>query len=209
MAPTTSADRRYIADLAPSERVEGVFAIANTQLGRTRQDKPYLRCLVSDRTGELSGRMWSIDQALFNRLPTDGFAWIEGETQPYQGQLQLIIHMIDPVDPTPEQMRDLLPCSQHDPEEMLAEVSSLLDTLEHPAIRARRSAAPTMRRASSPSARPLSTRSSNMRGPRARCFRSIRHRDKSPTSPCRKARNWWARGRSPPATRCAGSSVIR
>ncbi len=136
MAPTTSADRRYIADLAPSERVEGVFAIANTQLGRTRQDKPYLRCLVSDRTGELSGRMWSIDQALFNRLPTDGFAWIEGETQPYQGQLQLIIHMIDPVDPTPEQMRDLLPCSQHDPEEMLAEVSSLLDTLEHPAIRA-------------------------------------------------------------------------
>lgn len=128
--------RRFIKDFGPSERVEGVFAISNAQLGRTRQDKPYLRCLISDRTGELPARMWSIEEAVFRRLPTDGFAYVEGETQPYQGELQFIIHVIDPSEPSPEQMRDLLPCSARPAEEMFAELTALLDTLEHPGVKA-------------------------------------------------------------------------
>jgi len=131
-----TADRRPISDLQPTERVEGVFTIANAQLGRTRQDKPYLRCLLRDRTGELAARMWSIDEATFNRLPTDGFVWVEGETQPYQGQLQLIVHSIAPHEPSVEEMAELLPSSARPPEEMFAELTNLLGTLEHPAIRA-------------------------------------------------------------------------
>ena len=134
--PDTTAARRYISDFKPSERVSGAFSIINAQIGRTRQDKPYLRCLVGDKTGELPARMWSIDEATYRRLPTDGFVWIEGETQPYQGELQLIVHQIDPLDPTPEQLRELLPCSERDPEEMFAEVVELLGTLEHPAMQA-------------------------------------------------------------------------
>ncbi|MEL7472608.1 MAG: HD domain-containing protein [Planctomycetota bacterium] len=132
----TDTSRVHVADFRPSERVEGAYAIGNAQLGRTRQDKPYLRCLISDKTGELPGRMWSIDEATFRRLPTDGFVWLEGETQPYQGELQLIIHQIDKLDPSADQLRDLLPASKRDPEEMFADVVQLLGTLEHPAIQA-------------------------------------------------------------------------
>ena len=128
--------RRFISDFGAQERVAGAFSIINAQLGRTRQDKPYLRCLLGDRTGEVSGRMWSIDEATFRRLPTDGFVWVEGETQPYQGELQLIIHQIDPLDPTPEQIRELLPCTSNDIDQMFSEISSLLGTLEHPAMKA-------------------------------------------------------------------------
>ncbi|MDX2147399.1 MAG: HD domain-containing protein [Planctomycetota bacterium] len=128
--------RRLIRDLGPSERIEGAFSIANAQLGRTRSDKPYLRCLLGDKSGEVAGRMWSIDEATFRRVPTDGFVWVEGETQPYQGELQLIIHTIEAIDPTPEQIRDLLPCAKRPPEEMFAEVVALLETLQHPAMKA-------------------------------------------------------------------------
>ncbi|MEO0512697.1 MAG: HD domain-containing protein [Planctomycetota bacterium] len=131
-----TAERVYIKDMKPNERVTGAFAIANAQIGRTRQDKPYLRCLLSDRTGELAARMWSIDEATFRSLPTDGFVYAEGETQPYQGQLQFIVHTIEPVEPTPDQMRELMPVSKHDPAEMFAEVEKLLATLEHPAMKA-------------------------------------------------------------------------
>lgn len=133
---TTTAPRPYIAELQPSQRIQGAFAIKNAQLGKTRQDKPYLRCLISDRTGETAARMWSIEEAAFKRLPTEGFVYIEGETQAYQGQLQVIIHQIDPIDPTPEQMQDLLPVSTRDPEEMWGELTRLLASLEHPAMRA-------------------------------------------------------------------------
>lgn len=135
-APNIPNGRRYIADFGPSERVRGTFAIANAQLGKTRADKPYLRCLISDRTGELPGRKWSIEEAEYSRLPTDGFVWLEGETQRYQGELQLIIQAIDPVEPTAEQLRDLLPTAKRPPEEMFAELAAMLDTLQHPAMRA-------------------------------------------------------------------------
>ncbi len=131
-----TSDRRFIRDLGPSERVEGAFSIINAQLGRTRNDKPYLRCLIADKTGELPGRMWSIEESVFRRLPTDGFVFLEGETQPYQGELQLIIHTIDAIEPTPEQIRDLLPCAARPPEEMFAEVTRILGTLAHPAMKA-------------------------------------------------------------------------
>jgi len=136
MSTIFDASRRYIAEFGPNERVEGVFTINNAQLGKTRQDKPYLRCLISDRTGELPGRMWSIEEQIFRKLPTEGFVWLEGETQPYQGELQLIIHSIERTEPSPEQMRDLLPCTSNDVCAMFAEVTEILGTLEHPAMRA-------------------------------------------------------------------------
>lgn len=128
--------RRFIRDLGPSERFSGMFSIANAQLGRTRNDKPYLKCILGDRTGELPARMWSIDEGTFRALPTDGFVHAEGETQPYQGELQLIIQGIRPADPTPDEIRDLLPCSKRPVDEMFAELVALLDTLQHPAMKA-------------------------------------------------------------------------
>jgi 3'-5' exoribonuclease len=137
-APAAPAQppRKYIADFGAPERVQGCFSIANAQLGRTRADKPYLRCLIGDKSGDLPARMWSIDETTFRRLPTDGFVYLEGETQPYQGELQLIIHSIDPAEPTPEQMRDLLPCSKRPAAEMFDELKALLATLKHPAAKA-------------------------------------------------------------------------
>lgn len=135
MSTIFDASRKFIRDLGPNERVEGVFTISNAQLGRTRQDKPYLRCLISDRSGELAGRMWSIEEATFRRLPTEGFVWLEGETQPYQGELQLIIHNVERTEPSPEQMRLLLPSTSHDVGAMFEELRALLGTLAHPAMR--------------------------------------------------------------------------
>lgn len=133
---TQTSTRRYIAEWKPSERIGGVFSIANAQLGRTKTDKPYLKCLIGDKTGSVSARMWSIDEGLFGRLPTDGFVWLEGETQTYQGEVQLIIQSIDPTDPSPDQMTELLPSTDKNVDEMFDEVIKLLATLEHPAMKA-------------------------------------------------------------------------
>lgn len=130
-----AAERAWIQDWTAPQRISGCFAIANAQLGKTRAEKTYLRCLISDKTGEVPGRMWSIEEAAFARLPTDGFVYVEGETQRYQGELQLIIHVIDPVELSSEQVRDLLPTAKRPVEEMFEEVKALLDTLVHPAAK--------------------------------------------------------------------------
>lgn len=128
--------RKPIAEMLPSERIEGPFSITNAQMGVTVKGKPYLRCLLGDKTGTAPARMWSCEEAVVARLAADAFVWVEGETQAYQGELQVIIHRIDPIDPTPEQLRELIPASKRDPHEMFAEVVGLLETLEHPTMKA-------------------------------------------------------------------------
>jgi 3'-5' exoribonuclease len=131
-----SSQRKYIRDLGTPEFVRGLFSIANAQLGQTRQGKPYLKCIVGDKTGEMPARMWTIEEGVYRRLPTDGFVYLEGETQAYQGDVQLIIHAIEPAEPDAEQMRDLLPCTTRDIDEMFGQVTRLLGSLAHPAAKA-------------------------------------------------------------------------
>lgn len=129
-------ERLYLAEAKPAERIKGVYTLINAQLGRTRKDKPYLRCLLADRSGEVPARMWDIDEAKFAGFPSDGFVWIDGETQAYEGEIQIIIQAIDIVEPSEHQLRELMPASVRDPEEMFAEVKALLGTLKHPAMKA-------------------------------------------------------------------------
>lgn len=125
--------RTLICDLGEGEHVSGPFAIINAQLSKTRTDKLYLRCLLCDRSGTAPARMWSIDEVMFNRLPAEGFVWVEGDAQAYQGEMQIIIQSIDPFDPNEEMIRELLPASKRNPEEMFNELQAIFETLEHPA----------------------------------------------------------------------------
>lgn len=131
-----AATRRYIRDLRPNERFGGAFSLTNAQLGVTRNGDPFLKCLLGDKTGTLPARRWSISEELFRRLPTDGFVYVEGQTQPYQGELQLILETIEPMEPGVDDLRELLPSTSRDVDEMFAEVVALLATLKHPAMKA-------------------------------------------------------------------------
>jgi 3'-5' exoribonuclease len=130
--------RVFIRDLVePPQDLVGEFAIINKQLGTTRDQKKYfLKCLIGDKSGQVPARMWTIDEPTYSSLPTDGFVFIEGQTQAYQGEIQLILTRIKPIEPTPEQIRDLLPCSERSPAEMFAELTALLNTLQHGAVKA-------------------------------------------------------------------------
>lgn len=126
----------YIRDLAASQFVDGVYSVQNCQLGQTKTGKPYIKCLIADKTGRTPGRMWNANEELFAKLPTDGFVWIEGQTQPYQGEMQIIIQTIRPHEPTEQELRELLPATRYNVDEMFAEVVRLLGEIEHPAIKA-------------------------------------------------------------------------
>jgi 3'-5' exoribonuclease len=130
------ASRKYISDLGTSERFAGSFCISNGQLAVTKNGDPYLACLLSDRTGQAPGRRWNFSAEEFQRLPVEGFVYAEGRTQPFKGELQLIIEHIETIEPSAEQLRDLLPASSRPADDMFRELTSLLGTIEHPAMKA-------------------------------------------------------------------------
>lgn len=127
--------RKFIRDFSTSERFAANFCIANAQLAVTKNGDPYLACLLSDRTGTAPARRWSMPPEEFQRLPVEGFVYAEGRTQPFKGELQLIIDRIEPIEATPDMLRDLLPASERPVDEMFAELKAMLGTIQHPAMK--------------------------------------------------------------------------
>ena len=128
------ATRTLIADLEPSQIIEGIYAIHNCQLGQTKTGKPYIKCLLADKSGRAPGRMWNATEELFAQLPTDVSVKIDGQTQPYQGEMQIIVQRIEAVQPTGEQLRELLPATEYDVDEMYGEVMGLLEQITDPSL---------------------------------------------------------------------------
>ncbi len=132
----TAADTRVTIDnLQAAQNIAGVFAVQNLQLGNTKAGKPYLKMLIADKTGRTPGRMWSATEELYQSLPTDGFVYLEGQTQPYQGEMQIIVHQIRAHHPTERELMDLLPATEQDVDEMFAQLLRLLQSIEHPALK--------------------------------------------------------------------------
>ncbi len=130
------ARRAYIVDLKPNELIEGLFAIQNAQMGLTKNGKPFLKCLIADKTGRAPGRMWNATEELIRTLPTDGFVYIEGQTQPYQGEMQIILNQVAAAEPSTDDLLHLLPCTKFDIDTMFSEVVQLLGSLSSPSLKA-------------------------------------------------------------------------
>ena len=60
------ADGRYhldISEMTAGTRVDGAYSLVNPQVAPKRDGSPYFKCLVRDATGQIPGRLWSIDPA--------------------------------------------------------------------------------------------------------------------------------------------------
>ena len=125
-----------ISDIKPNTHLEGVYSLLNPQIGTTRAGKPYLKCLVRDASGEAAARQWTFDEKQMSDLTSTGFVWISGHSQLYNGQVQIILEQIKPMEVTEEEIRALLPTTRYDINEMYAELNTILGTLEHPAMKA-------------------------------------------------------------------------
>lgn len=132
----TTPPRTYIKDLQPPARVAGVFAVQNLQLAKTKTGGDYLKMVLADKSGGTPGRKWSSSAKEAADLAGCGFVYIEGQSQAYQGEVQVVVERIAPHTPTQAEMRDLLPSTRKDVDQMFRQLVALLTSLKHPAVKA-------------------------------------------------------------------------
>ncbi len=125
-----------ILDMTPGTRVEGVYALVNPQVSASRNGNPFLKCVLRDATGRVNGRKWSVEPGLLEALSGAAFAWVSGCCENFNDQIQVRIESIEPASVESDRLRQLLPASRRDPDEMFEELKSILDSLRHPAARA-------------------------------------------------------------------------
>ena len=55
---------------------------------------------LCDRTGQLNGRMWQASEIVYKSLPKPGFVHIQGRSELYQNNLQIVVNNIAAIDPS-------------------------------------------------------------------------------------------------------------
>jgi len=129
--------RLFIEQLtAPGQMIEGVFQVAEKDLRTTKKGALFISARLRDRTGDLPAIMWDATQALFAAIPQGGFALVKGRLGEYNGALQIVIEAMRPAKENEIRLEDFLPVGPGDPEEQLARLKAILDTIERPALRA-------------------------------------------------------------------------
>ncbi len=127
--------RRYVAQLGSQDSVSEVYLAGDKQLRANRNGNLYLQVELSDRTGSIGARMWNATEATYQSFEDGDYVRVEGNTQIYQGAIQMIARSITRISPGSIDPAEFTPLASLDIDRLLLRVSELLRKMANPHLR--------------------------------------------------------------------------
>jgi 3'-5' exoribonuclease len=84
----------------------------------------------------LNGRMWQATEAVYTALPKPGFIHIEGRSELYQNNLQIVVNSVSVVDAGKVNLEDFLARTDKDTKQMFEEVKKIVSQIKNPQLKA-------------------------------------------------------------------------
>ncbi len=123
--------RLYLRDAAAGDVVEDVYVVTGKQLAATSTGKYYIKAFLSDRTAQVTARMWNATRDIFAAFPEAGFVRVKGRIENYQNNLQFIIEQAGMPREGSFDVADLIPHTDKDIKAMSARVVELLGSIQN------------------------------------------------------------------------------
>ena len=116
----------FLKDLKEKDKFEDIFLVTKKEMGMSKTGKPYLNIKFMDRTGDMDARIWDDAEELSKKFERNDFVKVKGSAIAYQGRLQLNISYLAKADEDTVAVRDFLPASGREPDEMISELKSIV-----------------------------------------------------------------------------------
>ena len=123
--------RLYLRNCSAGDLLEDVYVVSGKQFAPTNNGKHYIKAFVSDRSGQVTARMWNATKDLFASLPDGGFVRLRGRIENYQNNLQCIIEQVWPAKDGSFELCDLMPQTKKDIPRMCARVYEILGSVQN------------------------------------------------------------------------------
>jgi 3'-5' exoribonuclease len=128
--------RKFINQIEPGEAIDGIYMVRDPILRSTTRGDLYIAMHLCDRTGQLNGRMWQATEAVYTALPKPGFIHIEGRSELYQNNLQIVVNSVGVVDTSKVDLEDFLARTDKDTKQMFEEVKKIVSQIKNPQLKA-------------------------------------------------------------------------
>ncbi len=128
--------KTFVKDIKEKDQVESTFLVTRKDACMSRSGKLYLTLTLMDSTGEVEGRVWEDAEHHTKNFNKNDVVKVKGFAVPYQGGLQINISLIESVPEGEYSLKDYLPSSERDPEEMMVELEGIIDGIRDRYIKA-------------------------------------------------------------------------
>ena len=127
---------KFIKEIEPGQTIADVYIVKEPILRSTSKGDFYIAMYLGDRTGQLNGRMWQASEVVYKSLPKQGgFVYIQGRSETYQNNLQIVVNTISPIDAGKVNIDDYLPKTDKDVEQLFKEICQILGKIKNAQIK--------------------------------------------------------------------------
>jgi 3'-5' exoribonuclease len=132
---STTTQRRYVSQLGHNEQISQVFLASEKQLRPNRNGNLYLQMQLSDRSGAIAARLWNASENDYRAFENGDYVVVSGNTQLYQGNMQLIASSIRRARPDEVNEADFLVLRCEEIDRLARRLSEILRKIRTPALR--------------------------------------------------------------------------
>ena len=126
---------KFIGDIRPGVQIDDIYLVKDPILRSTTKGDLYIAMFLCDSTGQLNGRMWQATEQAYAALPKPGFIHIQGRSETYQNNIQLVVNQFSIVDTSQVDLSDFLAKTDKDVDEMFRQVKEILAKIKNPQIK--------------------------------------------------------------------------
>ena len=127
---------KFINEIGPGQTINDIYLVRDPILRSTTKGDLYIAMYVCDRTGQLNGRMWQATELIYNSLPNPGFVHIQGRSELYQNNLQIIVNNVTIVDAGKVTLTDFLARTEKDTGQMFSQVKEMVAGIKNSQLKA-------------------------------------------------------------------------
>jgi len=127
---------KFINEIGPGEQINDIYMVRDPILRSTTRGDLYIAMFLSDKTGQMNGRMWQATEAVYSSLPKPGFVHIQGRSELYQNNLQIIVNNVSIVDAKDVRIEDFLARTDKDTDKLFEEVKKIVGRIKNPQLKA-------------------------------------------------------------------------
>ncbi len=114
-----------IASLKEGDWVDETYLALSKQVSTSKNGVTYLSIKLSDKSGEIDGRLWDNAEDVAGRFEREDFVHIKGVAANYQGTMQIKIKSLEKVDDSRVDISNFIQSSLRNPEEMAKELNAV------------------------------------------------------------------------------------
>jgi 3'-5' exoribonuclease len=122
--------------LRDGSAVSACFSVMHVNVGRTRNDAPYLRLQLADCHGSVEARMWDNVAPVMDVIRPGTYVGVRGRIESYQDQRQLRVDELAVLRVDLEDLVLFLPRSARAADQMAAELAAIIESIDDRGLRA-------------------------------------------------------------------------